>query len=82
MDSAAEATTVDTDSVIDEIESTVRQAAGKGKVVLIRLTVGIELSVSKVEIARALHQRFPDASIEMKEGRGDGEVVVNDIEVE
>ncbi|MEM2138012.1 MAG: hypothetical protein QW568_02900, partial [Candidatus Anstonellaceae archaeon] len=46
-------------SLIDEIETTVREAAQGHRVVMIRLAVGKELSVSKVEIAKELHRRFP-----------------------
>jgi hypothetical protein len=69
-------------SLIDEIETTVKEAAAGQRVVLIRLAVGKELSVSKVEIAKELHRRFPDASIEMKESALTDSVTVRDIEVE
>jgi hypothetical protein len=73
---------MDGPTLADEVESTVRQAAGKQRVVLIRLAVGKELSVSKVALASELHRRFPGASIEMKESSIISSVVVKDIEVE
>jgi hypothetical protein len=82
---AGESTTMmddGTGSLIDGIESTVREAASGQRVVLIRLAVGKGLSVSKVEIAKELHRRFPDASIEMKESTLTDSVTVKDIEVE
>jgi len=76
------ATTTDTGGILDEIEATVKQAAGKEKVILIRIAVGKEVSVSKVEIARELHRRFPDASVEISDGKESDSVTVKDIEVE
>ena len=78
-----EASSTDSSGIIDEIEATVRQAAGKQKVVLIRLSVGKEVSISRVQIAKALNRRFPDASLEILDGRGNEDsIVVKDIEVE
>lgn len=70
------------DSVIDEVEATIREAASGQKVVLIRLAIGKEVSLSKVEIAKQLHRRFPDASVEIKESAITDSIVVRDIEVE
>ena len=69
-------------AIIDEIEQTIRQAAGKSTVTMIRLAIGKEVTVSKVEIAKEMHKRFPSASVELDEGKDAGSVVVRDIEVE
>ena len=80
---AEEATSSDARSILDEIEETIRQAAGKEKVVLIRIAVGSEVTISKVDIARELHKRFPDASVELSDSKVAGDsVVIQDIEVE
>ena len=77
-----EATSTDAISIIDEISAAIRQAAGKEKVVLIRIAIGSEVTVSKVEMARELHRRFPDASIELMDSKAATDsVVVKDIEV-
>lgn len=67
--------------VADEIETTIRHAAGKLRITKIRLEIGRSLSVSKVKLAGILHRRFPDASIDMKESAKEDSVVVKDIEV-
>ena len=78
-----EAVSNDALSVIDEIEAAIRQAAGKAKVVLIRIEVGKEVSVSKVQLAKEISRRFPDASLELTDSKGAVDsVVVKDIEVE
>jgi hypothetical protein len=78
-----EATSTDAISVLDEIEATVRQAAGKKQVVLIRLAVGKEVTVSKVQLAKEMHRRFPDASLELLDSKDAADsIVVKDIEVE
>ncbi|MCX6773279.1 MAG: hypothetical protein NTV88_05955 [Candidatus Micrarchaeota archaeon] len=78
-----ETTSSDVPDIFDEIEATIRQAAGKEKVVLIRLAVGKDVTVSKVEIAREIHRRFPDASLELSDAKITGDsIVVKDIEVE
>lgn len=84
MDGGESATMVDdgTGSLIDEIETTVKEAAAGQKVVMIRLAIGKELSISKVEIAKELHRRFPEASVELKESALTDSVTVKDIEVE
>lgn len=69
-------------TIIDEIEAAIRQAAGKSTVTMIRLAIGKGLSVSKVEIAKELHKKFPSASVELEEGKETESVVVRDIEVE
>lgn len=71
----------DSCEIADEIEETVRHAAGKQRITRIRLEIGRKLSVSKVKLAGILHKRFPDASIDMKESRNADSVVVKDIEV-
>jgi hypothetical protein len=68
--------------VADEIESAIKQAAGSQTVVKIHLAVGKGVSVSKVELAKEMHARFPSASVELEEGRQSDAVVVKDIEVE
>lgn len=68
--------------IADEIETAIRHAAGKQRVVRIRLKVGRRLSVSKAVLAGILHRRFPHASVEMAEGKDADTVVVRDIEVE
>jgi len=65
----------------DEVETAVKQAAGKHEVLLIRLKVGRGISVSKAELARELHLRFQRASIEMDESDVGDSVIVKDIEV-
>jgi len=78
-----EATSTDSLSILDEIEATIRHAAGKEKVVLIRLSIGKEVTVSKVELAKEMHRRFPDASLELLDSKTDPDsVVVKDIEIE
>ncbi len=72
----------ETESMIDEVEATVKEAAAGKTVVMIRLAIGKEISVSKVEIARELHKRFPEASVEMKESALTDSITVKDIEVE
>jgi len=66
----------------DEIEGTIRQAAGKARVIFIRIAVGKGVSVPVPQLASELHRRFPDASIELKESAIVDSVVVKDIEVE
>ena len=68
--------------LIDEVEQTIRQAAGKQAVTRIRVAVGKEVTVSKVEIAKELHKRFPQASVELLETKESDSIVVRDIEVE
>lgn len=70
------------DTIVDEIEATIRQAAGKHLVTRIRLAIGKGVSVSKVEIAKEIHIRFPSASVELVESKEVESVVVKDIEVE
>lgn len=78
-----EAASSDEMGILDEIESTVRNAAGKEKVVLIRLSIGKEVTVSKVQLAKEIHRRFPDASLELSDSKdATDSVVVKDIEVE
>jgi len=69
--------------VVDEIESAVKAAAGGQRVVLIRIAVGKHVTISRVQIAKELNKRFPDASLEIMEEKGsDDSIVVKDIEVE
>ncbi len=68
--------------VADGIESAIKQAAGSQTVVKIHLAVGKEVSISKVEIAKEMHARFPSASVELEDGKQPDAVVVKDIEVE
>ncbi|MCX8197676.1 MAG: hypothetical protein N3F07_00565 [Candidatus Micrarchaeota archaeon] len=70
------------DSLVDEIEAVIKEAAGKQEVVMIRLAVGEKISIPKSALAAELHRRFPKASIEMVDGKEEGSVVVKDIEVE
>lgn len=67
---------------VEEISSTVEGAACGQKVIVIRLAVGKGLSVSRERLASELHKRFPSASVEIKDSRQEGAVVVKDIEVE
>ncbi len=69
-------------ALVDEIESAIRGAAGQSRVLVIRLMVGKLVTVPKVDIAAQLHEKFPDSSIEMKDGKQPDAVVVKDIEVE
>jgi len=70
------------ESLVDDVEATIRQAAGKQAVVKIRVAIGKEVTVSKVEIAKELHKRFPQASIELDVAKETDSIVVKDIEVE
>ncbi len=67
--------------LVDEIEETVRQAAGGAKVISIRLAVGKGVSIPVPQLASELHRRFPHASIVLKESAIADSVVVKDIEV-
>ena len=69
-------------AVVDEVEATIRQAAGKQTITRIRLAVGKEVSVPLTKIASELHRRFPQASVEITESRITDSVVVKDIEVD
>jgi|GEM_PF-1257155 len=69
-------------ALIDQVETIVRNAAGKEKVVRIRLEVGRSVSASKVRIAAELQKRFPGASVEMKDSKRPDSITVKDIEVE
>jgi hypothetical protein len=69
-------------SAIKEAVEAVRQAAAGQQVLVIRISMGRGLSISKVELARALHAAFPKASVEITEEAGShGSLVVKDIEV-
>ena len=85
MEQGEETTTSDepdAPDMIDEVEAIIKEAAAGQTVTLIRIEVGMDISVSKVEIAKALHKRFPQASVEMKESKATDSIVVKDIEVE
>ena len=69
-------------SLISEIESTIEGAASGQKVTLIKLSLGKGVSVSKEEIVKALAQKFPGASIDIRDGGAAGSVTVKEIEVE
>lgn len=69
-------------TLVEEIEATIRGAAGGNRVLVVRLMVGKDVSVPKLEIAKLLHERFPGSSIEIKDGDASDAVVVKDIEVE
>ena len=73
---------MDDGGLIDEVEDTIRQACAGQAVAKIRVAVGREVTVSKVEIAKELHRRFPQASIELLETKESDSIVVRDIEVE
>ena len=68
-------------SLVDEVEQTIRQAAGGQAVTRIRLAVGREVSVSKMELAKELHKRFPQASVELSSAKEADAVLVRDIDV-
>lgn len=68
--------------VIDEVESTIRKAAGVYTIVLIRIAVGKTVSIPKVTIASELHRRFPSASVVLMDSAITDSIVVKDIEVE
>lgn len=68
--------------LVDEVEETVKGAANGGRVLVIRLAVGKQVSIPASQIAAELHKRFPDASIEMKQSAITDSIVVKDIEVE
>jgi hypothetical protein len=69
-------------ALVDEIEATVKGAAGESRVLIIRLMVGKSVTVPKVDIASQLHAKFPGASVEIKDGKQSDAVVVKDIEIE
>ena len=69
-------------TLMDEIESTIRGAAGKQKVTLVVLAVGKGVSVSKEELVQRLDAKFPGASIDIQDGGAAGSVTVKEIEVE
>jgi hypothetical protein len=68
--------------MVDEVEAAIKEAAAGQKVVQIRLAVGKEVTVSRVELAAELHKRFPEASITLLESKITDSIVVKDIEVE
>jgi len=68
--------------IVDEVEATIKQAAGKQEVVMIRLAIGNDVTVPQSVLAAELHKRFPQASIEIKQSKITDSVVVRDIEVE
>lgn len=70
------------ESLIDAVEAAIRQAASGQTVIQIRLSVGKEVSISKVNIAKEMHRRFPSASVELTESKESDSIVVRDIEVE
>jgi hypothetical protein len=72
----------DTLYFLEEIASTVGEAAGGQKVLVIRLAVGRGLSLSRERIASGLSKRFPSATVEIADSKAEGAVVVKDIEVE
>ena len=69
-------------AVVDEVEATIKQAAGRQEVVMIRLAIGTDVTVPQSVLAAELHKRFPQASIEIKQSKITDSVVVKDIEVE
>lgn len=78
-----EAVTSDEGSIVDEVASAIKAAAAGQKVILIRISVGKEVTVSRVQIARELNRRFPSASLEIKDSKdSDDSIIVRDIEVE
>lgn len=78
-----EAVASDEGSIVDEVASAIKAAAAGQKVILIRISVGKEVTVSRVQIARELNRIFPSASLEIKDSKvPDDSIVVRDIEVE
>ena len=73
---------METPTLIEEIESTISGAAGKQKVTLVILSVGKGVSISKEELVQKLDEKFPGASIEIRDGGAVGSVTVKEIEVE
>ncbi len=69
-------------ALVEEIEATIKGASGGSRVIVIRLMVGKDVTVPRLEIAGQLHKRFPGSSIEIKDGSASDAVVVKDIEVE
>ena len=69
-------------SLADELEKAIRNASGNCTVRKIRLAAGEKLSVSRLELAKELHARFPNASVEILDSKVPGAVVVKDIEVD
>jgi hypothetical protein len=69
-------------SLVDEIESTIRGAAGRQKVTLVMLSMGKGVSVAKEEIVKSLAKKYPGASIDIQDGGAAGSVTVKEIEVE
>ena len=72
---------METPTLMQEIESTIRGAAGKQKVTLVVLSVGKGVSMSKEELVQKLDEKFPGASIDIKDGGAAGSVTVKEIEV-
>ena len=69
-------------TLIDEIESTISGAAGKQKVTLVILAMGKGVSVAKEEVVKRLAEKYPGASIDIRDGGAAGSVTVKEIEVE
>jgi chorismate synthase len=70
-----------TPSLVDEIESTISGAAAGQKVTLVILSMGSGVSVAKEEIVKRLSEKYPGASIDIKDGGPTGSVTVKEIEV-
>jgi hypothetical protein len=68
--------------MVNEIVSTVKQAADGQKVTKIRIAIGPGVGVARSRIASTLHKNFPAASIEILDSKIIDSVVVKDIEVE
>ncbi|MCX8174707.1 MAG: hypothetical protein N3E51_00675 [Candidatus Micrarchaeota archaeon] len=67
-------------SMIRQAIEIIREAAGGQRVLVIRLAVGVG-RISKVEIAKAMHAAFPNASVEINDGGEEGSLTVKEIEV-
>jgi hypothetical protein len=67
--------------LVEEVAATIKEAAAGQRVVVIRLEVGREVTIPKVEIASQMHRLFPGASVEISDGKEGDSVTVKDIEV-
>jgi Zn finger protein HypA/HybF involved in hydrogenase expression len=61
---------VDLNKTVDELDSTVKEAAGSSHVTKIFLRLGEYVTLPKATLLSELHKRFPTASIEVQETFG------------
>ncbi|MEM4348566.1 MAG: hypothetical protein QXN37_03285 [Candidatus Anstonellaceae archaeon] len=68
--------------LVKEILKTVKSAAGRRKVVFLRLAVGDKISLPQMVLASYLHKELPWATIQIEKCKKEDCVVVREIEVE